>query len=392
MKKLLLKLFVKNYKDVNDPKVRNDYGVLAGVFGIVTNLIVCIVKIVVGIVSASLSILADGINNLSDAGASIVTLIGFKIASKPADEDHPFGHQRMEYLSGLLVSILILMIGGTLLIDSVKQLINPTVMAISRITFIVLIFSIVVKLIQMLFYRSLGKDINSTTLIATGVDSLNDCITTTAVIIGLLIFRLTGFTRIDGIIGLFVAGFIIVSGIKLLKETINPLLGVMPEKSEIDAIANKIKSYDGVLGIHDLIIHNYGPSKTFVSVHVEVDRDVDVMISHDMIDNIEMDFKKNDNINLIIHMDPVDIHDEETQRLKQLVEKLLKQYDERLSFHDFRIVKGVTHTNVVFDIVMPIKYDMTPNELRNDIVKLIKAEDSFLNPVITIDHFYDQNN
>lgn len=392
MKKLLLKLFVKNYKDVNDPKVRNDYGVLAGVFGIVTNLIVCIVKIVVGIVSASLSILADGINNLSDAGASIVTLIGFKIASKPADEDHPFGHQRMEYLSGLLVSILILMIGGTLLIDSVKQLINPTVMAISRITFIVLIFSIVVKLIQMLFYRSLGKDINSTTLIATGVDSLNDCITTTAVIIGLLIFRLTGFTRIDGIIGLFVAGFIIVSGIKLLKETINPLLGVMPEKSEIDAIANKIKSYDGVLGIHDLIIHNYGPSKTFVSVHVEVNRDVDVMISHDMIDNIEMDFKKNDNINLIIHMDPVDIHDEETQRLKQLVEKLLKQYDERLSFHDFRIVKGVTHTNVVFDIVMPIKYDMTPNELRNDIVKLIKAEDSFLNPVITIDHFYDQNN
>lgn len=392
MKKVLLKLFVKNYKDVNDPKVRNDYGVLVGVFGIVTNLIVCIVKIIVGILSTSLSILADGINNLSDAGASIVTLIGFKIASKPADEDHPFGHQRMEYLSGLLVSILILMIGGTLLIDSVKQLINPTVMAISKVTFIVLIFSIVVKLIQMLFYRSLGKDINSTTLIATGVDSLNDCITTTAVIIGLLVFHLTGFTRIDGIIGLFVASFIIVSGVKLLKETINPLLGVMPEKSEIDAIANKIKSYDGVLGIHDLIIHNYGPSKTFVSVHVEVDRDVDVMISHDMIDNIEMDFKKNDNINLIIHMDPVDIHDEETQRLKQLVEKLLKQYDERLSFHDFRIVKGVTHTNVVFDIVMPIKYEMTPNELRNDVIKLIKAEDSFLNPVITIDHFYDQNN
>lgn len=392
MKKVLLKLFVKNYKDVNDPKVRNDYGVLAGVFGIVTNLIVCIVKIIVGILSTSLSILADGINNLSDAGASIVTLIGFKIASKPADEDHPFGHQRMEYLSGLLVSILILMIGGTLLIDSVKQLINPTVMAISKVTFLVLIFSIVVKLIQMLFYRSLGKDINSTTLIATGVDSLNDCITTTAVIIGLLVFHLTGFTRIDGIIGLFVASFIIVSGVKLLKETINPLLGVMPEKSEIDAIANKIKSYDGVLGIHDLIIHNYGPSKTFVSVHVEVDRDVDVMISHDMIDNIEMDFKKNDNINLIIHMDPVDIHDEETQRLKQLVEKLLKQYDERLSFHDFRIVKGVTHTNVVFDIVMPIKYEMTPNELRNDVIKLIKAEDSFLNPVITIDHFYDQNN
>lgn len=392
MKKLLLKLFVKNYKDVNDPKVRNAYGTLAGGFGIVTNLIICIVKIIVGVISSSLSILADGINNLSDAGASIVTLIGFKIASKPADEDHPFGHQRMEYLSGLLVSILILMIGGTLLVDSVKQLINPNVMEISKITFIVLVFSIIVKLVQMLFYRSLGKDINSTTLIATGVDSLNDCITTTAVIVGLLIFHLTGFTRIDGIIGLLVAGFIIVSGIKLLKDTINPLLGVMPEKEEVDAIANKIKSYDGVLGIHDLIIHSYGPSKTFVSVHVEVDRDVDVMLSHDMIDNIEMDFKKNDNINLIIHMDPVDIHDEETQRLKHLVEKLLKEYDERLSFHDFRIVKGVTHTNVVFDVVMPIKYEMTPNELRNDIIKLIKAEDDFLNPVITIDHFYDQNN
>lgn len=392
MKKLLLKLFVKDYQNVNDPMVRNAYGVLAGFFGIVTNLIICVVKIVIGILSGSLSILADGINNLSDAGASIVTFVGFKIASKPADEDHPFGHQRMEYLSGLFVSILILMIGGTLLIDSIKQLINPDPMKISVITIVILSASILVKLMQMLFYRSLGKDINSTTLIATGIDSLNDCISTFAVIVGLIIFHFTGFARIDGIIGIFVAGFIIVAGIKLLKETMDPLLGVMPEKAEIDRIAHKIKGYDGVLGIHDLIIHNYGPSKTFVSVHVEVDKDIDIMLSHDMIDNIEMDFKKQDNINLIIHMDPVDLHDEETNTLKKLVEEILKEYDERLTFHDFRIVKGVTHTNIVFDVVMPIKYEMTPSELRNDLIKIIKAENNFLNPIITIDHFYDQNN
>lgn len=392
MKKLLLKIFVKDYQNTTDPKVRNAYGALAGGFGIVTNLLICIVKIIIGLISASLSILADGINNLSDAGASILTLIGFKIAGKPADEDHPFGHERMEYLSGLFVSILILMIGGTLFIDSIKQLINPTPMKITLLTFIILIGSILVKLLQMLLYRSLGKDINSTTLIATGVDSLNDCISTSAVLVGLLIFHLTNFARIDGIIGLFVAGFIIIAGIKLLKETINPLLGVMPKQEEIERIANKIKNYEGVLGIHDLIIHNYGPSKTFVSVHVEVDKDIDVMISHDMIDNIEMDFKRQDNINLIIHMDPVDIHDEETIKLKELVEKLLKQYDERLTFHDFRIVKGVTHTNIVFDVVMPIKYELTPSELRTNIIKLIKQENDFLNPVITIDHFYDQNN
>lgn len=392
MKKLLLKIFVKDYSNTSDPKVRNAYGALAGGFGIVTNLLICIVKIIVGLISTSLSILADGINNLSDAGASILTLIGFKIASKPADEDHPFGHERMEYLSGLFVSILILIIGGTLFIDSIKQLINPTPMKVTLLTFIILISSILVKLLQMLLYRSLGKDINSTTLIATGVDSLNDCISTAAVLVGLFIFHITKFTRIDGIIGLFVAGFIIIVGIKLLKETMDPLLGVMPEPEEIDKIAKKIKSYEGVLGIHDLIIHNYGPSKTFVSVHVEVDKDIDVMISHDMVDNIEMDFKKEDNINLIIHMDPVDIHDEETIKLKEFVAKLLNEYDNRLTFHDFRIVKGVTHTNIVFDIVMPIKYELSPNELRTNIVKLIKQENNFLNPVITIDHFYDQNN
>lgn len=391
MKKLLLKLFVKDYQNINDPKVRNAYGTLAGGFGIVTNLLISILKIIVGLLAASLSILADGINNLSDAGASIVTFIGFKIANKPADEDHPFGHQRMEYLSGLFVSVLILLIGGSILIDSIKQLINPSSLSISILTITILAASILVKLIQMLFYRSLGKDINSKTLIATGIDSLNDCISTFSVIVGLVIFKLTGFSRIDGIMGLLVAGFILVTGIKLLKETTDPLIGVMPEKEEIDRIASKIKSYDGVLGIHDLIIHNYGPNRTFVSVHVEVDKDVDVMLSHDMIDNIEMDFKRQDNIDLVIHMDPVDIHDEETIVLKELIRKILSDYDEKLTFHDFRIVKGVTHTNVVFDVVMPIKYSLTPNELRNELVKRIKSENDFLNPVITVDHFYDQN-
>lgn len=392
MKKLLLKLFIKNYQDTENPNVRSAYGKLSGIFGIITNLFLCTIKIITGLLASSVSILADGINNLSDAGASIVTFVGFKLSNKPADEDHPFGHERMEYLSGMIVSIIILIIGGSLLIDSVKKLIIPSDMTISIITILILIISIVIKCLQAIFYYSMGKDIQSMTLKATSVDSLNDCISTTAVVIGLVIFELTSFSRIDGIIGLFVAGFILFSGVKLLKETTNPLIGVMPSKEEIDKIVNKIKSYEGVLGIHDLVIHSYGPSKTFVTVHVEVDSKIDVMLSHDMIDNIELDFKKSDNIDLVIHMDPIDIHDEETQKIKALVQKVIKEFDDSLTFHDFRIVKGVTHTNVLFDVVMPIKYNITSQELKSILIEKIKESDGFLTPVIMVDHFYDHNN
>ena len=392
MKKLLLKLFVKNYQDKENPVVRAKYGVLAGVFGIITNLLICSVKIIVGLLSASVSILADGINNLSDAGASIVTFIGFHLSSKPADEEHPFGHERYEYLSGMIVSIIILIIGGSLFIDSVKKIINPVEMLTGTYIYIILAISILFKFIQALFYKSLAKDIDSTTLKASSVDSLNDCISTAAVLVGLIIFDLTGFAYIDGIVGIIIAIFIIVAGIKLLKETMDPLLGEMPSKEDVDTIVNNITKYDGVLGIHDLVIHSYGPNKTFVTVHCEVDSKVDIMLSHDMVDNIEADFKKEFNIDLVIHMDPVDIHDEETQNLKKDIAAIIKKYDENLRFHDFRVVKGVTHTNVLFDLEMPLTYNKTPLELKNDIAQLIKEYNSFLNAVIVVDHFYNRNN
>ena len=392
MKKLLLKLFVKNYQDKENPVVRAKYGVLAGVFGIITNLLICSVKIIVGLLSASVSILADGINNLSDAGASIVTFIGFHLSSKPADEEHPFGHERYEYLSGMIVSIIILIIGGSLFIDSVKKIINPVEMLTGTYIYIILAISILFKFIQALFYKSLAKDIDSTTLKASSVDSLNDCISTAAVLVGLIIFDLTGFAYIDGIVGIIIAIFIIVAGIKLLKETMDPLLGEMPSKEDVDTIVNNITKYEGVLGIHDLVIHSYGPNKTFVTVHCEVDSKVDIMLSHDMVDNIEADFKKEFNIDLVIHMDPVDIHDEETQNLKKDIAAIIKKYDENLRFHDFRVVKGVTHTNVLFDLEMPLTYNKTPLELKNDIAQLIKEYNSFLNAVIVVDHFYNRNN
>ena len=392
MKKLLLKLFVKNYQDKENPVVRAKYGVLAGVFGIITNLLICSVKIIVGLLSASVSILADGINNLSDAGASIVTFIGFHLSSKPADEEHPFGHERYEYLSGMIVSIIILIIGGSLFIDSVKKIISPVEMLTGTYIYIILAISILFKFIQALFYKSLAKDIDSTTLKASSVDSLNDCISTAAVLVGLIIFDLTGFAYIDGIVGIIIAIFILVAGIKLLKETMDPLLGEMPSKEDVDTIVNNITKYDGVLGIHDLVIHSYGPNKTFVTVHCEVDSKVDIMLSHDMVDNIEADFKKEFNIDLVIHMDPVDIHDEETQNLKKDIAAIIKKYDENLRFHDFRVVKGVTHTNVLFDLEMPLTYNKTPLELKNDIAQLIKEYNSFLNAVIVVDHFYNRNN
>ena len=392
MKKLLLKLFVKNYEDKENPVVRAKYGILAGIFGIITNLIICSIKIIVGLISKSVSILADGINNLSDAGASIVTFIGFKLSSKPADEEHPFGHERYEYLSGMIVSIIILIIGGSLFIDSIDKIINPVVVETRLYIYIILVISIILKCLQSLFYRSLSKDIDSGALKASSVDSLNDCISTGAVLIGLVIFDLTNFIYIDGIMGIFVSIFILVAGIKMLNETMSPLLGEMPSKEDVEKIYEDIKKYDGVLGIHDLVIHSYGPSKTFVTAHVEVDSKIDIMISHDMIDNIEADFKKQFNIDLVIHLDPIDIHDEETNKLRKDISVILNSIDSKLSFHDFRVVKGITHTNVLFDVVMPITYPKTPQELKIEITKKIKEYNDFLNPVIVIDHFYDRNN
>lgn len=388
MKSVLAKIFIKDYQNYNDAKVRNAYGKMCGIVGIISNIILCAIKIVTGFLIGSMAIIADGVNNLSDAGSSIVTLIGFKMASQPADSDHPFGHQRIEYISGLIVSIIILVVGILLMETSIekiftKQEVLPHNQVI--ITIVILVVAIIIKLWQSFFYRKNGKMINSQVLIATSQDSLNDCISTFAVLISMIITLIFPKVYLDAYIGVLVSVFIIISGIKLIKESISPLIGEAPSKEFITDVVNKIMDYDGVLGIHDLIIHTYGPAKIFITVHAEVDSTVDINVSHDIIDNIEHDFLQNDNINLVIHMDPIDLHNEETRVLKEKTFEILLNIDENLKFHDFRIVKGPTHTNIIFDVVVPIKFHMDSNRLKEIITNEFKKIDEKYNTVITID-------
>lgn len=393
MQKILVKLFIKDYQNTSNPLVRSKYGTLSGIIGIISNLLLCSIKIIIGLLSASISILADGINNLTDAGSSIITLIGFKLSSAPADEEHPFGHERIENITGLIISFLILIIGFTLGKESVTKLINnDTTSIITTTTIIIMIISIIIKLWQSIFYKKMANAINSDALKASSKDSLNDSLSTFIVIIGLIIIKFTNFTLIDSILGIGLSIFIIISGIKMVIETINPLIGVMPTPEEINEISNKILSYDGIIGIHDLVVHKYGNCTTFVTAHAEVPADVDVVISHDIIDNIERDFRNELNIDLTIHMDPVDNKNPQTLELKSQVLSIIKGIDPDLSIHDFRVVYGDTHTNILFDIAMPIKFKCSPNELRNIVAQEIKNINETYFVIIQIDQLYNRKN
>lgn len=388
---LIPRLFIKNYKEVENPKVRFAYGRMCGIVGIISNFFLCVLKIIFGLVIHSIAIIADGINNLADAGSSVITLIGFKLASIPSDKDHPFGHQRYEYITGLIVSVIIFFVGALLLKSSIEDLIafeiKDTTLKMSIITAVILLISVLIKCWQCLFYKRYGKLIKSTALVATGTDSLNDCITTVAILASVIVNMFYPNAYLDGIMGIAVSVFILISGFKLIKETISPLIGEAPSKEFTDNVINKILSYDGVLGVHDLVIHSYGEEKIFITAHVEVDSSVSINISHDMIDNIERDFS-NMNLNLVIHMDPVDIHDEVVMNLKKVVQKIIDEIDDKLKFHDFRIVKGITHTNVLFDIVVPDKYKLTNDEIKEEIDKRLLAYDNKLRTVITFDVNY----
>ena len=389
MVKLLGKLFIKNYQEYDNPIVRTQYGKLSGIVGIISNLLLCAIKIATGILIGSFSYVADGINNLSDAGSSIVTLIGFRLASEPADADHPFGHQRIEYLTGLIVSFIIIAIGLMLFKSSVDSIINPgEAVKFSLISCLILVISIVIKCLQSIFYRRLGKMIKSTAIIATSVDSLNDCISTSAVLIASIISLFTDI-QLDGYMGCFVSIFIFISGYKLVKEAMSPLIGEKPSKELVDSIADKILNYPKVLGIHDLVIHSYGPGKIFATIHVEVDSEESIIVTHDIMDNIEKDFKEDMGINLVIHMDPIDTRDESTQELKEQAFQILQKIDPILTFHDFRVVRGETHTNVLFDVVVPIKYEKTDSELKKIIGEEFKMYDSKINVVLEIDKNYN---
>lgn len=389
MVKLLGKLFIKDYQNYHNPRVRTNYGKLSGIVGIISNLFLCAIKIVTGFLIGSFSYIADGINNLSDAGSSIVTLIGFKLASEPADADHPFGHQRVEYLTGLIVSFIIIAIGILLMKSSIDSIINPGEgAAFSVVSAVILGISILIKCLQSLFYRKVGKLIDSTAILATSIDSLNDCISTGVVLIASIVSLLTGL-KLDGWMGCVVSIFIIISGYKLVKEAMSPLIGEKPSKELVDDIIQRVLSYPKVLGIHDLVIHSYGPGKIFATIHVEVDADESILVTHDQIDNIEQDFRENLGINLVIHMDPIDTKDESTQELREEAFRILQSIDTTLNFHDFRIVKGETHTNVLFDVLVPVRYQIPDNELKAMISKKFKEYNCKINTIVVIDHDYN---
>lgn len=384
---LLIRLFIKEHENTSDPKVREAYGKMSGAVGIASNMLLSAIKVIIGVLFNSIAVIADGINNITDAGSSVITLIGFKLAGLPEDKDHPYGHARYEYITGMIVSFIIILLGIQLLKESITKIMHPDPVSFSPLTAAVLVTAILIKLWQMMFYNRIGKIINSATILAVSKDSRNDILSTSVVLIGLVAGAVTGI-QLDGILGALVAGFIIFSGIQLIRETVSPLLGEAPDSELVKEIEKLIMSYDGVLGIHDLVVHEYGPGKVFASVHVEVDSKTDVMVSHDLIDCIEREVNRQLGIHFVIHMDPIVVDDPLIEGYREDVKNIIGSIDPALKFHDFRCVPGPTHTNLIFDVVVPIKYDMTEEELTGRIDKAVKEIDENLYTVITIDKDY----
>ena len=384
MTSLLLRLFVKNHDDTENPVVRGAYGKLAGAVGIVCNLLLFAGKLLAGILSGSVAVTADAVNNLSDASSSLVTLLGFKLAERPADEEHPYGHARIEYISGLVVAALILLIGAELAKSSFSKILHPETVEFSLLTLGVLVGSILAKLWMALFCRKLGKRIDSTTLLATSADSRNDVISTAAVLVGCLVGYFFD-VKLDGYIGMAVALFIIWSGCSIAKDTINPLLGERASEELVRNISDLILSHEKILGIHDLMVHDYGPGNCFASVHAEMDSAEAPLICHDIIDDIERDALRELQVHLVIHYDPIVTDDEELNAARALVEQEIKSIDESLSLHDFRMVRGPGHTNLIFDLVIPYSMEDRKAELKARIDERLQRQDRKYYTVITFD-------
>lgn len=386
----LKKTFIKDYKNVSSASVRYRYGLLAGVFGILTNVVLFVMKIVFGLIAGSISVVADAVNNLSDAGSSGVTVVGFKLSNRPPDKEHPFGHARYEYITGLVVAFIVLIIGGTLLKSSIERIISPELIEASVWTAAVLAISIFLKTIQGMLYTDFGKAINSPSLSASATDSRNDVISTSLVLVSTVgaIFLPEIFSKVDSYLGIAVSLFIIVSGVKLVKETVDPLLGGVPDKELVAKIREKFKDYPEILGTHDLMVHSYGPGKVFATIHAEVEADTDVLLSHDLIDNIERDFQR-DGIFMVIHMDPIVTSDPEIAMLRDRVYEVLQAaYGDKLSLHDFRMVKGITHTNVLFDAVVPFDEKITAEDIAALLSEKIDSGGTTYYYVVNIDRSY----
>lgn len=380
--------FYKKHGGIAEGAAREKLGGLAGLVGILANLLLALLKLVVGLLCASVAIVADALNNLSDAGSAIVTLVSFKMAAKPADRDHPFGHARIEYIASMVVSFLILLVGSELFLDSVKKIFTPagqTMGEIQTFTIVVLVLSIVGKFLLSAFYGSVGRELGSPTLKASSQDSLFDCISTAAVLICSIVIKFTGFYILDAIVGLGVSTLIFVAGIRILNETKNSLLGEAPVDETVSAIEEIVARYPEALGIHDMMIHNYGPSRFIASLHVEVDGAADMFELHDCIDNIERTVQNELNILCTIHMDPIVTDNEAVSSLREITAAAAHRVDERLSIHDFRTVIGQTHTNLIFDLVVPFEITRDPEEIRRALEEEILLHHPNHYCVITID-------
>lgn len=394
MVNLLRRLFIKNYQNVEEPKVRVGHGKLAAAFGIFSNTILFAIKLVIGLISKSVSIIADSVNNLSDFASSTITLVGFKISSKPADRKHPFGHQRIEYITGLIVSIVVIALAILLLYNSIERLINPVALASKTIllwSIIILSISVFLKLVQGYFNFKISKIINSVAIKATAVDSLTDSISTLLLLVSAILSYTLNW-NLDGYMGIVVALFVGYAGIKMIIETSSPLIGESTTAEEVQKVVDEILSYKEVLGVHDLVAHNYGPSSIFMTIHCEVDSRVSILESHDVIDNIEETIRKKYNVFLTIHMDPIDISNPEVNRLRDKVGLIIKQMNDKFTFHDFRVVFGKTHTNILFDVVVPFECKIDEIQFTNEIKEKVNInEKTPLNPVIIFDRPFVEN-
>lgn len=390
MIKLLAKIFIKDSKNCTDQRVRSAYGYLCGVVGIVINVLLFSGKFIAGFISGSVAVTADAFNNLSDAGSSIISLIGFRLASQKPDPHHPFGHGRFEYIASLIISMIIIMMGFELGKDSVGKIITPEKVEFSVLTFVILGISVAAKFYMFIYNRGIGKKIDSSTLRATAADSISDTVSTVAVLISAILTVKTGI-MIDGWVGLAVAGLIIFAGISSAKETIDSLLGTPPDEDFCRKIEEIVLSHEGMIGIHDMIVHNYGPGRIFISLHAEVPSDGDFVGIHDTIDNIEHDILRETGCLATIHMDPVDVRDEQTALMKAKVAEIISGIDEKITFHDFRMVSGPTHTNVIFDIVVPYDYKYSDEEIVGIISEKIHETDKKFFAVIDVDKDFTEH-
>ncbi|MBQ9086649.1 MAG: cation transporter [Clostridia bacterium] len=384
MTTLFCKLFVKNWQDTKNPAVRRACGTMASLVGIVANLLLSLVKLIAGAISGSISITADAVNNLSDAGSQVISLISFKISAKPADRDHPFGHARIEYVSSMIVSFLILTVGVELLKESISQVLNPTEVTFSLPVFIVLFLSVVVKLWLSLFNRKLAKRIDSGVMRATSADSLSDAIATVAVLLSGLISYFTDI-RTDGYMGIVVAVVILIAGVRVLNDTKNSILGRAPDPETVQGILTLAKEYPEILGVHDMVVHSYGPGNVVASFHAEVDGSANVFDTHDVIDLLEKRLWNCLGIRATVHMDPIVTDDERVNALRKQISETVVSVDNRLSIHDFRFVEGRTHSNLIFDVSAPFELKLSDQELKRQISDRISQLNSNYFAVITVD-------